>query len=99
MDASYSNPSNQAFTYITILACIGICAYGLVIFLTQPFKLNRTDYDFGRRSTMVNSYSKKEMYKAGKQNATAINSLLEDEDEVVRMASDRISNNVWCLLT
>jgi hypothetical protein len=47
----------------------------LFVFLTQPYKLNRTDYDTCRRSTMITSYAKKGPRKSN---------LSVEEDESVR---------------
>lgn len=37
---------------------MAVCGVALWIFSTKPYKLNRTDYDTCRRSTMITSYSK-----------------------------------------
>lgn len=87
MDEALKDPTKFTYLYLTLILCLAVVAVAIFIFLTQPFKLNRTDYDTGRRSTMVNSYSKKEMKKAGAShdfNQTSINSLLDDQERMRR---------------
>ena len=57
-DVIYKNPNDTGFQYLIQILCLAICGISLFVFATQPYKLNRTDYDMCRRSTMVTSYMK-----------------------------------------
>lgn len=89
-DIVYNDPLNESFPKFVKLISLGLCVVSLYFFYTAPYKLNRSDYDFNRRSTMVTVYmrkGKKPNYSTttinGDQesNADAINKLLDDEDD------------------
>ena len=65
-DVILKNPLTNWFVYIIQIICLCICGLALFVFFRYPFKLNRTDYDFNRRSTMVTSY----MNKGGNENTS-----------------------------
>jgi hypothetical protein len=55
-DIVRKDPLNETFTYIVLFFCIAICLGNLLVFLKTPFKLNRSDYESGRRHTMISSF-------------------------------------------
>ena len=80
-DLVISDPLNKSFVFIVQIICLITCGISLYYFATFPYKLNRTDYDLARRSTMVTTY----MRPSGKPqqpnsnddfNATSINRLI-----------------------
>lgn len=56
-DIILNDPLNQSFPILIFCLCNGVTFGSLYIFNKYPYKLNRSDYDYGRRSTMVTSYS------------------------------------------
>lgn len=55
-DIVRKDPLNETFTYIVLFFCLAICLGNLAVFLSTPFKLNRTDYETGRRHTMISTF-------------------------------------------
>lgn len=55
-DVMMQDPTNETFPCITIIICFAVAFVSGYYFLRHPYKLNRSDYDYGRRSTMVSSY-------------------------------------------
>lgn len=56
-DVILNDPLNTSFPIIVFIICLAVTLVGLFAFNKYPYKLNRSDYDYGRRSTMVTSYS------------------------------------------
>jgi hypothetical protein len=52
-------PLDTLFALICMFICHGICVFTIVLLNQRPYKLNRSDYDFGRRFTMIPSYMTK----------------------------------------
>ena len=95
-DTVKKDPLNRSFVYVVQLVCLIFCVVCLYYFATSPYKLNRTDFDFNRRATMINPMAKmmdkhatrEEPLKktvpvntAGEFNATSINRLIESHNE------------------
>jgi hypothetical protein len=60
------------YIYLVLLGCLAIAVFSHFIFFTQEYKLNRTDYDFGRRQTMITSIM--QVKKKGSKNYNTSNS-------------------------
>ena len=56
-DVILSEPLNTSFPITVFSICGVISTLSIYCFKEFPFKLNRSDYDYGRRSTMVTNYS------------------------------------------
>lgn len=56
-DVILKDPLNKSFPIIAFIICLAVALVSLFAFNQYPYKLNRSDYDYGRRSTMVASYS------------------------------------------
>jgi hypothetical protein len=56
-DVIMKDPTDQSFPIIVFIICFVISGLSLFAFNKYPYKLNRSDYDYGRRSTMVTNYS------------------------------------------
>lgn len=56
-DVILNDPLNKSFPIIAFTICLAVALVSLYAFNQYPYKLNRSDYDYGRRSTMVASYS------------------------------------------
>jgi hypothetical protein len=92
-DILKNDPTNESFPVFLYMVSISISAVALYFIYKEPYKLNRSDYDFGRRSTMVTSYTNgkkknpdrfnvgggSEVNSDGEFHANAINSLLDQE--------------------
>ena len=91
-DIMRKNPSNETFPGFLYVVCAGISVVALYFVKNQPYKLNRSDYDYGRRSTMVTTYTTGKKQSAdrfnvgensinseGEFHANAINRLLDQE--------------------
>jgi len=92
-DILKNDPTNETFPVFLYMISISISAVALYFIFKEPYKLNRSDYDFGRRSTMVTTYSSGKKKSAdrfnvggnsdinsdGEFHANAINRLLDHE--------------------
>ena len=74
-DTLYKDPDNRSFVAIVFLMIIAVCIVSLFVLETRPYKLNRTDYDMCRRSTMVSSY----MTKGPRKSRSEDSSEMDDE--------------------
>lgn len=79
-DIVYNDPLNTVFPKIVKLISLSLCIISLYFFYTAPYKLNRSDYDFNRRSTMVTIYMSKNKNK--KPSATSINDQESNADAI-----------------
>ena len=59
-----------------------VAGLSLYAFLKYPFKLNRSDYDYGRRSTMVTSYSLNGGNRSGNPTTYKKDLQMSDEDNM-----------------
>lgn len=55
-DILSKNPNNESFPIVVYVLSALVCSVAFFIIYRNPYKLNRTDYDLGRRSTMIASY-------------------------------------------
>jgi hypothetical protein len=91
-DIMRSDPNNESFPCIIYFLSAFTCGLALFFVMKNPYKLNRSDYDFGRRSTMVSSYipgkkkgpggnsdNEQAVNLDGEFHANAINRLLEQQ--------------------
>jgi hypothetical protein len=58
LEVLIGDPLNTSFVYVVQLFGIAVCLFAGYVFIRIPYKLNRTDYDFDRRQTMVASYGR-----------------------------------------
>ena len=56
MDIINADPLNTSYVFEVMIVALVVCVWAFFVFLRQPYKLNRTDFDFDRRATMVASY-------------------------------------------
>jgi hypothetical protein len=56
-DVILNDPLDQSFPIIVFIICLAISVLSFAAFTKYAYKLNRSDYDYGRRSTMVTNYS------------------------------------------
>jgi hypothetical protein len=77
-DIILNDPLNESFPCLMYILSSVVCAICLLFVMKEPYKLNRSDYDFGRRSTMITSYGTKgkSSNDIGDAHADQINSLL-----------------------
>jgi len=94
-DILKNDPMNETFPVFLYLMSVSISGIALYFIYREPYKLNRSDYDFGRRSTMVTSYAggkkmsadrfnvggNSEVNSDGEFHANAINRLLDHEQK------------------
>lgn len=83
MHIAFTRENANWYIYLMFLGCLSVTVFGLFIFFTQPYKLNRTDYDFGRRQTMITSIMQvKNNKKKGPEssNHTSVNTRNESID-------------------
>jgi hypothetical protein len=83
-DLIRKTPNSKGFVYLIQLICLFMCLFCLFVFIRFPFKLNRSDYDQGRRDTMIPrakpSAAGHSINQGGDEfNANSINSLLDAE--------------------
>ena len=64
-DLILKDPTNVAFPIIIFSLCFAVSAFALFVFVRYPYKLNRSDFDHGRRQTMVTNYSINGGYRKG----------------------------------
>jgi hypothetical protein len=81
-DLIRKTPNSKGFVYLIQLICLLMCLFSLFVFIRFPFKLNRSDYDQGRRDTMIPrskaSAGSHSINQGGDEfNANSINSLLD----------------------
>ena len=86
-DVILNNPLNESFPIIVFVICLAVTLASLFMFNQYPYKLNRSDYDYGRRSTMVSSYSLNSSGGKGPSNfkkrpAGAASEEISDEDNM-----------------
>ena len=96
-DILKNNPTNETFPVFLYMMSITISGIALFFIMKEPYKLNRSDYDFGRRSTMVTTYTsgkKKstERFNVGGGNAD-INSDGEFHANAINRLLDHEQNN------
>ena len=65
MHIAFTKENANWYIYLMFLGCLSVTVFALYIFFTQPYKLNRTDYDFGRRQTMITSIMQVKKKKNG----------------------------------
>jgi hypothetical protein len=56
-DVMRTNALNETFPCYIYVICALISGVALYFVKREPYKLNRSDYDYGRRSTMVSTYT------------------------------------------
>lgn len=56
-DVMRNDGLNESFPCYIYVICALICGVALFFVMREPYKLNRSDFDFGRRSTMVSTYT------------------------------------------
>ena len=85
-DFVLKNPTNTSFPIIVFILCLAVTAASLKCFISYPYKLNRSDYDFGRRSTMINTYNSgsKGKKKVEKAQNDSIAYMLDQEEKLLQ---------------
>lgn len=79
-DIILKDPLNESFPVIVFILCLAVTIFSWYCFMKYPYKLNRSDYDFGRRSTMINTYNPGSKIKKSVENA--------HNDTIVQMLDD-----------
>jgi hypothetical protein len=90
-DIMRTDPLNESFPSLVYIVAAIICGVSLMYVMKQPYKLNRSDYDHGRRSTMVSNYS-----SGKKKNKGAAGS--NGDEEVVKLDAEFHANAINRLL-
>jgi hypothetical protein len=82
-DIILKSPLNTSFPIIVFILCLAVTVGSTYCFVKYPYKLNRSDYDFGRRSTMINSYNSDSKIKKRVEKAhnDSIVQMLDDQEQ------------------
>ena len=86
LDKAINDPNDQSLVYTIQIGFLGVCLVCLYFYAMIPYKLNRSDYDFGRRETMIPGGAPRKQggYSAainGEANASSLNQMLNPRDE------------------
>ena len=77
-DVMRKDALNETFPCYIYVICAMISGAGLYFVSNEPYKLNRSDYDFGRRSTMVSTYTSGKKKPADRFNVESDSSINSD---------------------
>ena len=92
-DIMRTDPTNESFPCLIYLISAATCGVALFFVLKEPYKLNRSDYDYGRRSTMVTNYS-----SGKKKNLGGSSGFSGDTEHTIQLDSEFHANAINRLL-